>query len=75
VLTLSDSGSGAKTQSSKIKSASGRGIGLRNTVDRLKAFYAEQYTFDLVGNAKGGLKTVIEIPHETLVKGSRENMA
>ena len=75
VLTLSDSGSGAKTQSSKIKSASGRGIGLRNTVDRLKAFYGEQYTFDLVGNSKGGLKTVIEIPHETLATGSRENIA
>jgi sensor histidine kinase YesM len=73
VLALSDSGSGAKTQSSKIKNNTGRGIGLRNTVDRLKAFYGDRYSFDLVASSKGGLKTVIEIPHETILTSSRES--
>ncbi|MEM7360039.1 MAG: histidine kinase [Pseudomonadota bacterium] len=66
VLELSDSGTGAKLQSSKIKSADGRGIGLRNTVDRLKAFYTKDYDFDLSNSELGGLKTTIRLPHQVI---------
>lgn len=65
VLELSDTGTGSKLQSSKIQSGAGRGIGLRNTVDRLKAFYADNFSFDLTPSSRGGLKTVIRIPLET----------
>ena len=65
VLELSDTGTGSKLQNSKIQSGAGRGIGLRNTVDRLKAFYADDFSFELFPSASGGLKTVIQIPYET----------
>jgi sensor histidine kinase YesM len=64
VLELSDTGATQKLQSNKIGSGGGRGIGLRNTVDRLKAFYNENYTFELDTNQSGGLKTTINIPYE-----------
>ena len=74
VLELSDTGTGAKTQSSKMQSGSGRGIGLRNTVDRLKAFYGADFSFDLVPSSRGGLKTVIHIPYETLSTIAETNL-
>ena len=64
VLELSDTGASEKLQSSKIGRGSGRGIGLRNTTDRLKAFYDTNYSFDLQISSSGGLKTIIAIPFE-----------
>lgn len=72
VLELSDTGTGEKVQSSKMQSGSGRGIGLRNTVDRLKAFYGSEFSFNLVPSSRGGLKTVIHIPYQTLATESSE---
>lgn len=72
VLELSDTGTGARLQRSKMQSGTGRGIGLRNTVDRLKAFYGADFSFDLVPSSSGGLKTVIHIPYETLTMKSQE---
>lgn len=66
VLALSDTGAGEQADSEKAQRGNGRGIGLRNTVERLKAFYGDDFTFDLVASSKGGLKSVIEIPFETL---------
>jgi hypothetical protein len=68
VLELSDTGNGKDStiKSSKIRNGNGRGIGLSNTVDRLKAFYGAEFSFDLVASSSGGLKTVIHIPFETL---------
>ncbi len=71
VLTLSDTGTGSRIQSSKIQSSAGRGIGLRNTVDRLKAFYGKEFHFDLTPSSRGGLKTVIQIPLETQADTNR----
>ena len=65
-LELSDSGTGSKLESSKILSSGGRGIGLKNTVDRLKAFYGSEFSFELIPSSTGGLKTIIRIPLETL---------
>jgi hypothetical protein len=64
VLEIGDTGAGEKLQSSTIRYSGTRGIGLRNTTDRLKAFYDEDYKFDLSINRFGGLKTTIEIPIE-----------
>lgn len=64
VLELSDTGTGSEVKSSKIRSGAGRGIGLSNTVDRLKAFYGTEFSFDLVPSSRGGLKTIIHIPCE-----------
>lgn len=64
VLELSDTGSSQGVATSKLKSENGRGIGLRNTVDRLKASYIEDYEYDLSIEPSGGLKTTIQIPYE-----------
>lgn len=74
LLELSDTGTGNEIESSKIKSHSGRGIGLRNTVDRLKAFYSDDFDFDLVPSSRGGLKTIIHIPYEMVGQHSKEAM-
>lgn len=64
-LELSDTGAQKKLEGSKIQRSSGRGIGLRNTLDRLKVAYADNYRFDLQTSDSGGLKTIIEIPFES----------
>lgn len=65
-LELSDTGSSKKIEDSKskIQSSNSRGIGLRNTLDRLKVAYGDNYSFDLHTSDAGGLKTIIEIPFE-----------
>ncbi|MCH2189763.1 MAG: histidine kinase [Gammaproteobacteria bacterium] len=63
-ITLSDTGSPEVVRPNKIASRKGRGIGLKNTTDRLRAFYNDLYEFDLQGNHEGGLTTVITIPFE-----------
>ncbi len=64
VIELSDSGSGIKKATTKIMSSNGRGVGLRNTGERLKALYGSNYSFDLNLMPSGGLKTTISIPYE-----------
>lgn len=64
VLELFDSGSGIKKAPTKIMSSKGRGVGLRNIGERLKALYGSNYVFDLDVTAAGGLKTTIKIPYE-----------
>lgn len=75
VLELSDSGSGAKTSPSKVKSANGRGVGLRNTDERLQALYQGAYKFDLNIMSSGGLKTTIVIPYEPQIDSARSEQA
>ena len=70
VLELSDTGSGAKIQQSKIQSSSGRGIGLRNTDERLTTLYPDNYDFILKILSSGGLKSTIKIPYEPIVDSS-----
>jgi signal transduction histidine kinase len=43
------------------------GIGLRNTVDRLHEFYAENHTFNLEAGPSGGLKVYMRLPLEKTV--------
>lgn len=63
-INLRDTGAGVSISGSKIASNGGRGVGLRNTVDRLKAFYGAKFSFNLQSHPKGGLETTIQIPFE-----------
>ncbi|MFT2090723.1 sensor histidine kinase [Paraglaciecola sp. 2405UD69-4] len=63
-LALSDTGSGSKIGKSKMESSKGRGVGLRNTNDRLKALYQDDFSIDITILSSGGLKTSINIPWE-----------
>ena len=42
----------------------GRGIGLRNTLERLSALYGDAYRFDVNNRPHGGLEVCISIPFE-----------
>ena len=68
-LVLSDSGSSKKVTGSRHRSSDSRGIGLRNTLNRLKIAYGDNYSFDLGKSDKGGLKTTIKIPFENVEEG------
>jgi LytS/YehU family sensor histidine kinase len=72
VLELCDTGSDVKIQQSKILSSNGRGVGLRNTDERLKTLYFGQYEFTLNILPSGGLKSTIKIPYEPLSDKSKE---
>ena len=63
-LQLFDTGSGNKIAQSKIQSKTGRGVGLRNTGERLKTLYGDDYSFNVSIEPSGGLRTTIEIPME-----------
>ncbi len=70
VIEVSDTGPGVLM--SKDDKASGVGIGLKNTIDRLDTFYGDQYVFQLGTSELGGLRIFIRLPLE---KQSAENRA
>lgn len=57
-LEVSDSGPGMNTATAD----QGRGIGLRNTLDRLEALYGRDYTFETTNSTPSGLTIIIRIP-------------
>ena len=63
-LALYDTGSGTRIAKTKIESVTGRGVGLRNTGERLKTLYGSDYEFAINIEPAGGLRTVISIPYE-----------
>jgi two-component system LytT family sensor kinase len=70
IMQLSDTGSGSKIGKSKMESSRGRGIGLRNTNERLKALYENDFTVSIDLLPLGGLRTTIELPCEYSITGS-----
>jgi LytS/YehU family sensor histidine kinase len=72
IVELSDTGSGSKVAHSKVASTKGRGVGLRNTNDRLKALYEQDFSINIDIMPSGGLKTMIELPCEYLT--SKNNL-
>ncbi|WP_252731870.1 sensor histidine kinase [Paraglaciecola arctica] len=66
IIQLSDTGSGSKIAHSKVGSTKGRGVGLRNTNDRLKALYEQDFYINIDILPSGGLNTRIELPCEYL---------
>ena len=65
VIELSDTGSGKGVDRNKIKSKTGRGVGLRNIDERLKVLYTDNYEFIINVKPSGGLKTTIKLPLES----------
>jgi len=65
VLELSDTGCGKDVDKNKIKSKTGRGVGLRNIDERLKVLYTNNYAFIINVKPSGGLKTTIKLPLES----------
>jgi two-component system LytT family sensor kinase len=70
IMQLSDTGSGSKIGKSKMESSKGRGIGLRNTNERLKALYENDFSVSIDLLPLGGLRTTIELPCEYSSTGS-----
>jgi sensor histidine kinase YesM len=70
IMQLSDTGSGSKIGKSKMESSKGRGVGLRNTNERLKALYENDFSVSIDLLPLGGLRTTIEIPCEYSSTGS-----
>ena len=60
-LRISDTGPGLTSQ----EFGQGRGIGLRNTLDRLKTHYEDKYTFEALDNQPTGLSVHIRFPFWT----------
>ncbi|MFT5675968.1 MAG: two-component system LytT family sensor kinase [Paraglaciecola sp.] len=71
ILELCDTGSDVKIQKSKILSSNGRGVGLRNTDERLETLYPDNYDFILKTLPSGGLKSTIKIPFEPIEDSSK----
>jgi two-component system LytT family sensor kinase len=63
VIELTDTGPGTVTHKPSAKT--GRRVGLRNTLERLKTLYNDAYVFDISLRSGGGLRTNIRIPYNT----------
>jgi sensor histidine kinase YesM len=64
-LEMLDTGPGIKLSDGSGNSV---GIGLRNTVDRLYEFYADNHTFNLESAPSGGLNVYMRLPMEKTVR-------
>ena len=64
-LEMLDTGPGLTSTGKEYKNA---GIGLRNTVDRLHEFYADNHAFNLESVPSGGLKVHMRLPLEKTVR-------
>ena len=64
-LEMLDTGPGMRSSDGSGNSV---GIGLRNTVDRLYEFYADNHTFNLESAPSGGLKVYMRLPMEKTVR-------
>lgn len=61
VVEIADTGPGIKDVTDELQS---RGIGLKNTVDRLQEFYGDSYSFKLERAEPQGLKVYLRLPLE-----------
>jgi len=62
VIEVKDTGAGIEGDQHSM--VSGPGIGLKNTVDRLSAFYGDNYVFELRGPNASGMTIYIRLPLE-----------
>jgi hypothetical protein len=62
LLEVTDTGSGQELQPVII--GNGRGVGLENTLQRLKTLYNDAYAFDIRPLRESGLQVTIRIPYE-----------
>ena len=59
-LNVMDTGPGLDAS----KGTQGRGVGLRNTLDRLEALYEGKYSFETINNSPSGLLVQIRFPFQ-----------
>ncbi len=64
ILELSDTGSGEKINKRVFDNFQCKGVGLRNTNERLGVIYPNNYTFNMQVLPSGALKTTINIPYD-----------
>jgi hypothetical protein len=62
VMELEDDGPGLNGEEER--PAEGRGVGLRNTGERLHQMYGDQYSLELTRAQPSGLRVIIAIPYE-----------
>ncbi len=66
VLELADDGPGLNgDETEQDRQREGRGVGLRNTRERLRQMYDEAYSLELTRAQPSGLRVIIGIPFET----------
>jgi len=63
VIELADDGPGIESE--QPKPAAGHGVGLRNTGERLRQIYGDEYSLELTKARPSGLRVIIGIPYET----------
>jgi LytS/YehU family sensor histidine kinase len=61
-IELTDTGAGSDASHSP--SRSDRGVGLRNTLQRLQTLYEDAYVFDIGERKTSGLRVTLRIPRE-----------
>ena len=64
-IEITDTGPGRAKTNVAAKRQASSGIGLRNTRDRLQAFYGDRYEFNLESAADGGFRVEIKLPLES----------
>jgi signal transduction histidine kinase len=63
IIELADDGPGINGEEQR--PGAGRGVGLRNTAERLRQLYGDEYTLELTKARPSGLRVIIGIPYET----------
>lgn len=61
LLEVEDSGTGF----SVVENKRNEGLGLKNTIERLRKLYDEDYKFDITDSSLGGAKVSVQIPYST----------
>jgi sensor histidine kinase YesM len=61
-IEITDTGPGGAKINVAAKRQASSGIGLRNTRDRLQAFYGDSYEFNPESAADGGFRVEIKLP-------------
>ena len=65
VIDVIDTGPGISFPEKKVKSS---GVGIRNTIDRLKEFYGDDYELRLDNSPDGGLRVRVKMPMGKVTK-------
>ena len=68
VLELCDTGTNLKTRQSKTNNSTSKGVGLRNTEERLSTLYPNNYEFGFKTLSSGGHMSTITIPFEPITE-------
>jgi len=67
-LSVTDTGPGAH----KPVEVDGRGVGLSNTLERLKNLYDDSYSFETIDTPEGGFTVLIRFPYRPVIPASAE---